>query len=104
MSSLVVHDGEDLQDPGHVGNSEESDEGDLVGLYQEEADGEGERAEAGGDEAADPQAGDEAGEAVTLHHVNISQDLPCHGIRQSQRCQEAITASLPVVVRGASSR
>ena len=75
MSSLVVHDGEDLQDPGHVGNSEESDEGDLVGLYQEEADGEGERAEAGGDEAADPQAGDEAGEAVTLHHVNISQDL-----------------------------
>ena len=76
MSSLVVHDGEDLQDPGHVGNSKESDEGDLVGLYQEEADGEGERAEAGGDEAADGQAGDDVGEAATLEDVNISQDQP----------------------------
>ena len=81
-SSLVVHDGEDLEDPGHVGDPEESDDGDLAGLYQEEADGVGERAEGGGDEAADPQAGDEAGEAVRLHHSNISQDLSCHGIRR----------------------
>ena len=75
FSSLIVHDGEDLEDHGHVGYPEESDKGYLVPLYQEEADVEGERAEGGGDEAADAQAGDDAGEAVTLHDVNISQDL-----------------------------
>ena len=75
FSSLVVHDGEDLQDHGHVGHTEESDESYLVPLDQDEADVEGERAEDGGNDAADAEAGDDAGEAVALNHVNISQDL-----------------------------
>ena len=34
-----------------------------------------ERAEVGCDDATDAEAGDNAGEAITLNHVNISQDL-----------------------------
>ena len=75
FSSLIVHDGEDLQDHRHVGHTDESDEGYLVPLDQDEGDVEGERAEGGGDDAADTEAGDDAGEAVALNHVNISQDL-----------------------------
>ena len=75
FSSLIVHDGVDLQDHRHVGHTEEGDEGYLVPLDQDEADVEGERAEDGGNDASDAEAGDDAGEAVALNHVNISQDL-----------------------------
>ena len=73
--SPIVYDGEDLEDHGHVGYPEEEDEGHLVPLYQEEADGEGERPEGGGDDAADPHTADDVGETVALNDVNISQDL-----------------------------
>ena len=47
----------------------------LVPLNQEEAGGEGEWPQEGGEEATNPEAGDDVGEAVGLYGVNISEDL-----------------------------
>ena len=49
--------------------------GDLVPLLQHEGRVEGERAEGGGEEASQPQAGHDVGEAVGLYGVNICQNL-----------------------------
>ena len=47
----------------------------LEPLDQEEAGGEGERPQEGGEETAYAEAGDDVGEAVGLYGVNISEDL-----------------------------
>ena len=47
----------------------------LEPLDQEEAGGEGERPQEGGEEAAQAEAGDDVGEAVGLYGVNIGQNL-----------------------------
>ena len=47
----------------------------LEPLDQEEAGGEGEWPQEGGEEATNPEAGDDVGEAVGLYGVNISQNL-----------------------------
>ena len=56
---------------------------DLEPLDQEEAGGEGERPQEGGEEAAEAEAGDDVGEAVGLYGVDISEDLTTRNFRRS---------------------